>query len=121
MDWRAFIPVLAAGALGQWVRHFLLRRSTNAFVIAGCVAFLASGVGGVGARLAGSTTVEMAMLGSVLLLVPGVPMLDAHRDILEGHPTLGTARLVVVIMSLIFMAMGASYSRCSCCGFNHDT
>lgn len=111
MDWAAFIPVAVAGTVGQWVRHLLLRRSTNVFVVAGCVALMASAVAGMGARLAGSTTVELAMLAAVLLLVPGVPMLDAQRDILEGHPTLGTARAVVVIMILICIAMGVLIAR----------
>ena len=106
MDWAAFIPVLACGGIGQWVRQLLLRHHVNAFVVAGFIAFLASGLGALGSRLAGSTTVALAMIASVLLLVPGVPALDAQYDILEGHPTLGTARGVVVSMTVIFMATG---------------
>jgi uncharacterized membrane protein YjjP (DUF1212 family) len=106
MDWPAFIPVLAGGCIGQWVRQWLLRRRVNAFLVAGFIAFLASGLGGVGSRLAGSTTLVLAMVAAVLLLVPGVPALDAQYDILEGHPILGTARAVVVSMTVIFMATG---------------
>jgi uncharacterized membrane protein YjjP (DUF1212 family) len=42
----------------------------------------------------------------VLLLVPGVPALNAQSDIMEGHPTLGSARAVSVIMLLMFIAIG---------------
>jgi uncharacterized membrane protein YjjP (DUF1212 family) len=106
MDWAAFIPVATGGAIGQSVRHLLLRRGINIFLVAGCVSFLASSLGRLGAQWAGSTTLSLAMTASVLLLVPGVPGLNAQHDILEGHPTLGTARAVVVGMTLIFIAVG---------------
>jgi uncharacterized membrane protein YjjP (DUF1212 family) len=63
----------------------------NVFVVVACVAFLA--------------------IASVLLLVPGVPAFDAQHDILDGHPTLGTARAVVVGMLLIFIATGVLIAR----------
>jgi uncharacterized membrane protein YjjP (DUF1212 family) len=34
MDWAAFIPVAASGAIGQFVRHSLLRHGANVFVVA---------------------------------------------------------------------------------------
>jgi uncharacterized membrane protein YjjP (DUF1212 family) len=111
MDWAAFIPVAASGAIGQSVRHSLLRRGANVFVVAACVAFLASSLAELGAQWAASTTLDVAMIASVLLLVPGVLALDAQYDILDGHPTLGTARAVVVGMILIFTATGVLISR----------
>jgi uncharacterized membrane protein YjjP (DUF1212 family) len=111
MDWAAFLPVAASGAIGQSVRHCLLRRGANVFVVAACVAFLASSLAELGAQWAGSTTLNVAMIASVLLLVPGVPALDAQYDILDGHPTLGTARAVVVGMILIFIATGVLIAR----------
>ena len=106
MDWPAFIPVLASGFVGQWIRQLLLRHRVNAFVVAAFVAFVASGLGGLGSRFAGSTTLVLAMVASVLLLVPGVPAVNAQFDVMQGHPTLGTARGVVVCMTVIFMATG---------------
>ena len=111
MDWAAFIPVAASGAIGQSVRHSLLRRGANVFVVVASVAFLASSLAELGARWAGSTTLDLAMIASVLLLVPGVPALDAQYDILDGHPTLGTARAVVVGMILMFIATGILIAR----------
>jgi len=111
MDWSAFVPVGASGAIGQSLRHSLLRRGANVFVVAVCIAFLASSLAELGARWAGSTTLNLAMIASVLLLVPGVPALDAQYDILDGHPTLGTARAVVVIMIMLFIATGVLIAR----------
>jgi uncharacterized membrane protein YjjP (DUF1212 family) len=106
LDWLAFLPVAAAGAIGQAVRRVMLRRNANVFLIAACVAFLSSSLAGLGASRAGSATVNLAMVASVLMLVPGVPAYNAQSDIMEGHPTLGTARGVCVIMLLTFIAIG---------------
>jgi uncharacterized membrane protein YjjP (DUF1212 family) len=61
---------------------------------------------GFAARRSGSGTVDMAMTASVLLLVPGVPSLNAQYDILDGRPTLGNARVVWVGTILIFLTIG---------------
>jgi uncharacterized membrane protein YjjP (DUF1212 family) len=107
IDWAAFAPVTAAGAIGQAARHALLQREANVFVVAAVIAFLAAALGGLLAMLAGSATIELAMTASVLLLVPGVPALNAQSDIMEGYPTLGSARAVTVVMLLLFIAIGA--------------
>jgi uncharacterized membrane protein YjjP (DUF1212 family) len=46
------------------------------------------------------------MIATVLLLVPGVPAFNAQHDILGGHPTLGSARAVFVLVMLVFMTLG---------------
>ena len=51
-------------------------------------------------------TFTAAMIASILLLVPGVPAVNAQSDILEGHPTLGGARAMTVAMTLVFVAAG---------------
>lgn len=106
IDWLAFLPVAAAGAVGQAVRRVMLHRGANVFLIAACVAFLSASLAGLAASRAGSSTVNVAMVASVLMLVPGVPAYNAQSDIMEGHPTLGTARAVCVIMLLTFIAIG---------------
>jgi hypothetical protein len=63
-------------------------------------------MGGLGARWVGSATITTAMIASILTLVPGVPAVNALSDILEGHPTLGSARAVTVVVILIFVAAG---------------
>jgi uncharacterized membrane protein YjjP (DUF1212 family) len=46
------------------------------------------------------------MIASALLLVPGVPSVNGQTDILAGRPTLGSARLATVLMTLIFLTIG---------------
>lgn len=110
-DWLATGPVFLAAGIGQLIRRELLLRRVNHFFCATLVAFLGALLGGVGARWAGSETVMTAMLASILLLVPGVPAVNAQTDILEGHPTLGSARAVTVVMTLVFIAAGLWFAQ----------
>lgn len=106
VDWLAFGPVWFAGAVGQLARHYLLRRGINAFVTAAVIAFAAAGLAGLGARLAGSGSVNLAMMAAILLLVPGVPATNAQTDIMDGYPVMGSARAVTVLMVMIFATTG---------------
>jgi uncharacterized membrane protein YjjP (DUF1212 family) len=105
-DWHGTGPVFLAATVGQCVRGLLLRFQMNVFVCTALVSFLSSAIGGLGARWAGSETFTTAMIASILMLVPGVPAVNAQSDILEGHPTLGSARAVTVAMTLVFIAAG---------------
>lgn len=105
-DWPAFLPMLGAAAIGQGLRHLLLGRGVNVFVVAAIIGCVAATLGGLGARLAGSATIELAMMASILLLVPGVPSTNAQTDIMDGYPTMGSARAVWVIMIMVFAVTG---------------
>ena len=106
VDWPGIGPVFVAATVGQFVRRELIERHVNAFICATIVAFLCAMISNLGAHWAGSQTVMTAMIASILLLVPGVPAVNSQNDILEGHPTLGSARAVTVAMILIFAAVG---------------
>lgn len=106
LDWPGFAAAAIAAMLGQWLRHHLLARRVNPFAVAATIAFLAATMGGEGAKLLGSGTANLALMASVLLLVPGVPALNAQIDIMEGSPTLGSARAVTVVMLMVFVTVG---------------
>ncbi|PEQ13427.1 hypothetical protein B2G71_06715 [Novosphingobium sp. PC22D] len=106
MDWLAVVPVFIGGAIGQYARHLLLHRGTNLFVMAAIVAFVAAGIGGLLSAVAGSASVRLASIAATLLLVPGVPATNAQTDIIDGFPTVGSARAVTVAMLMIFASVG---------------
>jgi len=106
IDWPAVPAVAAAATIGQYFRHLLLQRSVNVYLVAVIVAFVAASAGAIGAAALGSATAYMAMIAGILLLVPGVPALNAQTDTMEGEPTLGSARAVSVAMVLIFVVAG---------------
>jgi uncharacterized membrane protein YjjP (DUF1212 family) len=111
VDWAGTGPVFLAAGIGQFVRRELLTRHVNVFICATLVSFLSSLLGGLGAHWAGSGKIDMAMIAAILLLVPGVPSVNALNDILEGHPTLGSARAVTVAVVLIFAAAGLWFGQ----------
>ena len=111
VDWLGTGPVFFAATIGQLVRRELLGRHVNVFICATLVSLLSALLGGLGAQWAGSETVTTAMIASILLLVPGIPSVNAQNDILEGHPTLGSARAVTVAVLLIFVAAGLWFAQ----------
>jgi uncharacterized membrane protein YjjP (DUF1212 family) len=110
-DWAAFAPILVAAAVAQAARHALARRALNPFLNAAFIAFLAATLGGSFSHLAHSTTVPLAMIASVLLLVPGVPALNAQSDLIHNRPVLGGARITWVVTMLLFVALGLAAAR----------
>lgn len=106
IDWLAFGPVFLGGGVGQGLRMLLLRRGINAYVVATVIGFLASVIAGFGAHLLGSATVNLSMMAAILLLVPGVPVTNAQTDVMDGYPSMGSARAVSVLMVMIFATTG---------------
>jgi uncharacterized membrane protein YjjP (DUF1212 family) len=110
-DWASFLPILLGSSSGQWLRHTLFHRRHNSFIIAGIVSFQSAFVAGLGARLCGSIHIPVSMVSAVLLLVPGVAVLNAQIDILEGKPNLAAARALRVLYLLMFMALGLALAQ----------
>ncbi len=106
VDWAAFVPVFVAGTVGQYVRHLMRARGINAYVVSAVIAFLSAALSGLGAMAVGSRTVPLAMIAAILLLVPGVPATNAQTDIMDGYPSMGSARAVAVLMVMIFATVG---------------
>ena len=106
MDWPSFFPVLAGSAIGQWIRHFLLTRKQNVFIASAIVSFASAFLAGLGARHLGGSHLEIATASAVLLLVPGVPVLNTQTDVIEGKPNLAAARGLRVMYLLLFMTLG---------------
>jgi uncharacterized membrane protein YjjP (DUF1212 family) len=110
-DWVSFIPTLIGAGVGQYVRHTLFHKKYNIFLIAGIVSFIAATLAGFGAKAVGSVHLPLAMLASVLLLVPGIPVLNAQIDVIEGKPNLAAARALRITFLLLFMALGLSFAQ----------
>jgi uncharacterized membrane protein YjjP (DUF1212 family) len=105
-DHAAGLPILVGGAIGQMLRVRLRRAGVNPYVVVVAVALVGALACGIGARLAGSGTVDLAMVAATLLLVPGVPATNAQANIMDGYPTLGSAQAVSVTMTMVFVATG---------------
>ncbi len=111
VDWPAFVPVLISGTIGQFVRMRMVRMHVNGFVIAGAVAFVSSILAAFMSVYAGSGLIQVAMTAAVLMMVPGIPAMNSQMDIMEGYPTLGSARALSVGMVLLFLTIGVGFAR----------
>jgi len=104
-DWRAFAACAAAAAVGLVIRHELLRHHFQPLLQVFCAAFGSAALAGLGARLLHSTTPSAAIAGSVLFLVPGVPMINAVADLVKGHLLTGLARALTVALIALSAAL----------------
>lgn len=105
-DSHALGPIMIASSIAQGLRHWLLHREANFFVVTAVTAWLAATLSGLLSRWLGSHSLALAMIASTLMLVPGVPATNAQTDIMEGFPTVGSARVVWVMMTMIFATTG---------------
>lgn len=111
-DWPSFVPTLIGTSLGQWLRHEMLtRHRQNVFITWFVVSFVSALIAGVGARWAESREIPVGMVSAVLLLVPGVAILNAQVDVLDSRPNLAAARALRVVYLLLFMTIGLGIAQ----------
>ena len=82
----------------------LNQRQVNYFLVVLLTALTASLVAGSALWL--SQTPQSALTAAVLLLVPGVPLINASVDILRGHISAGLARATTSLVVFLGIALG---------------
>ncbi len=106
VEWVVFIPTCLGTAVGQWLRHTMLHKHLNFYLMVTSVAFTSAFIAGLGSRLVHSSKWELATVAATLLLVPGTAMFNAQLDILHGKPSLAAARVVRIMFILLFLSLG---------------
>lgn len=103
-DLAVFVITFAAAALAQTVREELLKHDFNPLLVVTATAFVA----GLCAYLATyfSPSPEDALASAVLLVVPGVPLINAAEDLIEGHLTMGIVRGIYGAIVSLALALG---------------
>ncbi len=105
-DWPAFAVTWTAAAAAMVVRQELNRRELNPLLVTIVTAFTAGLVASAGALLKLSATPQLSLAASVLLLVPGVPLINAAEDLMKGHMVIGVVRGVYGILISLCIALG---------------
>ena len=103
-DWAALAITGVAAAIAAWVRMWLNQRRVNYFLVVLITALVASGLAGSALWL--SQTPQSALTAAVLLLVPGVPLINASVDILRGYISAGLARATTSLVVFLGIALG---------------
>ncbi|MEH0832112.1 threonine/serine exporter ThrE family protein [Pectobacterium cacticida] len=105
--WDAFIVTLIASGFAMYIRQILTARQLNPLINFCMTAFVATSVSGLLMRLpAFSQTSTVAMAASVLLLVPGFPLINAVADMFKGHVNTGMARWTVASLLTLATCIG---------------
>lgn len=105
-EWSVCGITLLASAGAMFVRQELTRRSLNIFLVVTATAFIAGLLASSAVWLHLGERPQLALATSVLLLVPGVPMINAVEDMITGHPVVGVARGVTAALIALSIALG---------------
>ncbi len=105
-DWRVFMVTLFAAAGAMFVRQELVKRHFNTLLAVSITAFVAGLLVGIFHFLQLVDQPGVALAASVLLLVPGVPFINAVEDLIKGHVVVGIAQAVTGALIILAIAMG---------------
>lgn len=105
-DWPVFGVTLAAASVAMFVRQELARRYFNNFLLVITTAFVAGLIASLASVWHLSHQPQTALAASVLLLVPGVPLINAAEDLIKGHIVTGIVRAIVGGLISLSIALG---------------
>ncbi len=105
-DWYAFAVSFVAASIAAWLRQALMLRHFNTQLVVVAIAFVAGLLASLGVRSGLSATPGPALTASVILLVPGVHMINAVEDLIKGHVMTGIARGAIALLIITGIALG---------------
>lgn len=105
--WDTFMVTMFASGVAMYVRQVLTSRHLNPLINFCITAFVATSVSGLLLRVPTfHQTSTVAMAASVLLLVPGFPLINAVADMFKGHVNTGLARWAVASLLTLATCIG---------------
>lgn len=107
-DWAVFLITTLSAGLGMFVRQELQSRYFNPLLVTIATSFAACLLASSAAILQLSDQPSIALAASVLLLVPGTPLINAAKDLIQGHVVVGIARGITGVLISLAIALGLS-------------
>jgi uncharacterized membrane protein YjjP (DUF1212 family) len=104
----AILVSFIASSAAMFVRQEMHHRHFNPLMMVTVTAFVASIFASLAWMLPLSQTPGLALAASVLLLVPGVPLVNSAEDLLRGHLVTGMARGFYGLLVALTIALGMS-------------
>lgn len=105
--WDGAFVTLCASTIAMYIRQILTHRAMHPQINFCITAFAATTVSGLLLRApAFSQTSTVAMAASVLLLVPGFPLINAVADMFKGHINTGLARWAIASLLTLATCVG---------------
>jgi uncharacterized membrane protein YjjP (DUF1212 family) len=105
-DWIIFGITFGASAVAMFLRQELSHRYFNPLLVVVACAFTAGSLASTASLFQLSDQPETALAAAVLLLVPGVPLINAAQDLIRGHLVTGITRGVTGLLISLAIALG---------------
>ncbi|CZF84065.1 Inner membrane protein YjjP [Grimontia celer] len=105
-DWAVFSITFLASFIGMLVRQEIAHRHFNPLLNFGVTAFVTTVISSIGAMHQVGNQPYLAMASSVLMLVPGFPLINAVSDMVKGYVNMGIARWVFASLLTLSTCLG---------------
>lgn len=105
-DWSVFAMTFLASSSGMIVRQEIGHRHFNPLMNFAATAFVTSAISAQAVLYNIGNLPEIVMASSVLMLVPGFPLINAVADMLKGHINMGIARFVMASLLTLATSLG---------------
>jgi uncharacterized membrane protein YjjP (DUF1212 family) len=105
-DWPVFAVTVVSASIAMLMRQELVRLHFNSLLVVVFTAFVAGVFASSATLLHWGAQPQLALASSVLLLVPGVPLINAAEDLIKGHLVTGIARGVTGGLISLGIAVG---------------
>jgi uncharacterized membrane protein YjjP (DUF1212 family) len=105
-DWPVFALSFLASSCAMFVRQELHHRHFNPLLIVAASSLVAGLIASNAEIFQLSPRASTAMAAAVLLLVPGVPLINAAEDLINGHLVAGVMRGIYGVLIALAIALG---------------
>ena len=112
-DWVICVITFFASALGMFVRQALSKRHYNPLIVFAMTSFVASLISGLSLKYQWGNDPQVALASSVLLLVPGFPLINSLADILKGYINMGIGRWTIATILTFGACLGIVFALSS--------
>ncbi|WP_154114898.1 threonine/serine exporter family protein [Vibrio cincinnatiensis] len=105
-DWMVFAMTFLSSAVGMIVRQEIGHRQFNPLLNFAATAFVTSLISAQAVMYQLGNKPTLVMASSVLMLVPGFPLINAVADMLKGYINMGIARFVMASLLTFATSLG---------------
>ena len=92
------------------MRQVLSKRHYNPLIVFAMTSFVASLISGLSLKYQWGNDPQVALASSVLLLVPGFPLINSLADILKGYINMGIGRWTVATILTFGACLGIVFA-----------
>ncbi len=105
-DWTIFSVTFVASAVGMIVRQEIGHRHFNPLLNFAVTAFVTTSISAQAMVFTLGNQPFIAMASSVLMLVPGFPLINSVADVVKGYVNMGIARFVMASLLTLATCLG---------------